>query len=90
MPVFMIDEANELNALKSHPYGHAAIHNLFKWLIMNIKELNKFHVILSSSDSFFHLWVSNYVGAIVSILSYSATLKELVLIMNLIEGKNLY
>ena len=62
-PVFIIDEANELNALKSHPNGHAAIHNLFKWLVMNTKELNKFHVILSSSDSFFHLWVSNYVGA---------------------------
>ena len=62
-PVFIIDEANELNALKSHPDGHAAIHNLFKWLVMNTKERNKFHVILSSSDSFFHLWVSNYVGA---------------------------
>ena len=51
-PVFIIDEANELNALKSHPNGHAVIHNLFKWLVMNTKELNKFHIILSSSDSF--------------------------------------
>ena len=62
-PVFIIDEANELNKLTEQPDGHDALHNFFKWLVMNTKELNCFHVILSSSDSFFHLWVSNYVGA---------------------------
>jgi len=62
-PVFIIDEANELNKLTEQPDGHNALQNFFKWLVMNIKELNRFHVILSSSESFFHLWVSNYVGA---------------------------
>jgi len=62
-PVFIIEEANELNKLTEQPDGHDALHNFFKWLVMNTKELNRFHVILSSSDSFFHLWVSNYVGA---------------------------
>ena len=48
--IFIIDEANELNALKRKPDGHDALHNLFKWLVMNTKELNCFHVILSSGD----------------------------------------
>ena len=62
--IFIIDEANELslNASKRKPDGHDTLHNLFKWLVMNAKELNCFHVILSSSDGFFHLWVANYVG----------------------------
>ena len=30
--IFIIDEANELNALKRKPDGHDALHNLFKWL----------------------------------------------------------
>ena len=62
--MFIIDEANELNVLTKHPDGQDALHNLFKWLVMNTKEQNCFHVILSSSDSFFNLWVSNLVGAV--------------------------
>ena len=61
-PVFIDDEANELNALTEQPDGHDALHNFFKWLVIN-KELNRFHVILSSSDSFIHLWVFNDVSA---------------------------
>ena len=61
-PVFIVDEANELNALTEQPDGHDALHNFFKWLVIN-KELNRFHVILSSSDSFIHLWVFNDVSA---------------------------
>ena len=60
-PVFIIDEANELEALKKDPYGNDALHNIFKWLIMNTNEYKKFKVILESSDSFVHLWVLNYV-----------------------------
>jgi len=52
-PVFMIDEANELGTLTSVPEGKDALYNLFKWLIMNTKETQRFHVVLASSDSFF-------------------------------------
>ena len=47
-PVFIIDEANELNALKTQPNGHDAIHNLFKWLVINITH---FHTILFTSSN---------------------------------------
>jgi len=44
--------ANDLNVLTKHPYRQDALHNLFKWLVMNTKEQNGFHVILLSSDIF--------------------------------------
>ena len=62
-PVFVIDEASELWSLKKDPEGEDALHSLFKWLVMNTKEQNKFQALFCSSDSFFHLWVANYVGA---------------------------
>lgn len=61
-PLLIIDEANELRALSKDADGFEAIHTLFKWLVVNTKERNQFHILLSSSDSFSHLWVSKYVG----------------------------
>ena len=60
--IFMIDEVNELAALTKDPDGQDALMNLFKWLILNTKELNRFHTLLVSSNSFFHLWVAEYIG----------------------------
>ena len=51
-PVFLIDEASELWSLKNDPDSEKALHNLFKWLVMNSKEKNKFQVLFCSSDSF--------------------------------------
>ena len=62
-PLFIIDKANELRALSKDPDGSEALHNLFKWLVLNTKERSRFHVLFSSSDSFFHLWVSKYIGS---------------------------
>ena len=62
-PLLVIDEANELHALTKDPNGQDALHNLFKWLVINTKELNRFHIMLSSSNSFFHLWTSQYIGS---------------------------
>lgn len=62
-PIFIIDEANELQALTADKDGHTALINLFKWLILQTKELHRFHTLLVSSDSFFHLWVASYIGA---------------------------
>ena len=53
MPIFVIDEANELSALTKDPNGHDTILNLFKWLILNNKELGRFHTILSVAIAFF-------------------------------------
>ena len=63
IPVFIIDEANELRALLKDPHGHDAIHNFFKWLVLNTKEQRRFHVLLASSDSFFHIWISKLIGS---------------------------
>ena len=63
VPLFIIDEVNELWALSKDPDGSEALHNLFKWLVLNTKERSRFHVLFSSSDSFFHLWVSKYIGS---------------------------
>ena len=62
IPIFVINEANKLSALTKDPSSQDAILNLFKWLILNTKELGRFHTILVSSDSFFHLWVSGFIG----------------------------
>ena len=61
-PIFIIDEANELGAVTKDRDGNESLYNFFKWLVLNTKEQNRFHVLLSSSDSFFHLWVSKYIG----------------------------
>ena len=39
LPVFIIDEANELRAITKDPNGQAALHNLLKWFVLNTKEL---------------------------------------------------
>ena len=62
-PIFVIDEANELKALTADPEGHTALINLFKWLVLQTKERHRFHTLLLSSDSFFHLWVASYIGS---------------------------
>ena len=63
LPIFVIDEANELSALMKDPDGQDALINLFKWMVLNTKEINRFHAMLVSSDSFFHLWVADYIGS---------------------------
>jgi AAA+ ATPase superfamily predicted ATPase len=62
-PILFIDEASRLNALLKDKDGHAALTNMFEWFVRNTKQHNRFHVILGSSDSFFHLWVQKYIGA---------------------------
>lgn len=50
--MLIINEANELRALLNQPGGQDALHNLFKWMVMNTKEKRKFHMLLGSSDFF--------------------------------------
>ena len=63
LPIFVIDEANKLSALMKDRDGQDALTNLFKWMVLNTKEINRFHALLVSSDSFFHLWVADYIGS---------------------------
>jgi len=37
--------------------------NLFEWLVKNTKQELRFHVVLGTSDSFFHLWIEKFIGA---------------------------
>jgi len=52
-----------LKALLKDEYGHEALSSMFEWFVANTKQDHCFHVILGSSDSFFHLWVTKYIGA---------------------------
>jgi len=36
---------------------------MFEWFVMNTKQSPRFHVVLGSSDSFFHLWVAKFIGS---------------------------
>lgn len=63
VPILFIDEANEMRTLLKDDQGHQALQDMFKWFVMNTKQNHRFHVILGSSDSFFHLWVEKFVGA---------------------------
>ena len=61
-PVLIIDKGNELRAMLKDQYGEDALHNFFKWLVLNTKELRRFHALFASSDSFFHLWLAKFIG----------------------------
>jgi len=62
-PILFIDEANKMDMLLKDPCGNDALQNLFEWFVANTKEKQRFHVVLGTSDSFYHLWVSKYVGS---------------------------
>jgi len=42
-PVVMVDKVNELAALTTDDTGDKALHNFFKWLVLNTKERSRFH-----------------------------------------------
>ncbi len=62
-PILFIDEANRLKVLlQDNPQeGNKVLLTLFEWFVQKTKQQNRFHVMLGSSSSFFHLWVSNYI-----------------------------
>ena len=61
-PILFIDEANKLKTLLEDPDGHGALLSFFDWMVKNTKQISRFHVVLASSDSFFHLWINEYIG----------------------------
>jgi hypothetical protein len=61
-PILFIDEANKLKTLLDDPDGHGALISFFEWMVKNTKQISRFHIVLASSDSFFHLWLNRYIG----------------------------
>ncbi|CAB5391832.1 unnamed protein product [Rhizophagus irregularis] len=59
-PIFVIDEANSLNRLgHGSAEGEVLLKTFLDWLVLNTKQANRFHVVLTSSDSFFIDWIVN-------------------------------
>ncbi|CAB4403887.1 unnamed protein product [Rhizophagus irregularis] len=57
-PILVIDEANSLNRLGySSAEGEVLLKTFLDWLVLNTKQTNRFHVVLTSSDSFFFNWI---------------------------------
>ncbi len=67
-PILFIDEANKLKMLLNREdkelkeEGHIALVNLFEWFVKNTKQEHRFHVVLGTSDSFYNLWIEEFVG----------------------------
>ena len=53
-PILIIDEANLFSQLgDSSQEGAALLKSFLNWLVLNTKQENHFHAVLTSSDSFF-------------------------------------
>ena len=62
-PILCIDEANRLQALLDDERGNVALNDFLAWVVLNTKQMHRFHVVMASSDSFFHRWISQYVDS---------------------------
>ncbi|RGB30560.1 P-loop containing nucleoside triphosphate hydrolase protein [Rhizophagus diaphanus] len=59
-PILVIDEANSLNRLGyDSAEGEVLLRSFLDWLVLNTKQTNRFHVVLTSSDSFFYNWIAD-------------------------------
>ena len=59
-PILIVDEANLLSQLgNSSKEGKILLKSFLNWLVMNTKQENRFHAVLTSSDSFFFNWIAN-------------------------------
>ncbi len=59
-PILIVDEANLLSQLgDSSKEGAVLLKSFLNWLVMNTKQENRFHAVLTSSDSFFLNWIIN-------------------------------
>ena len=57
-PILVIDEANRFNQLgEVSPVSANLIQTFLQWMVLNTKQDQKFHIVLTSSDSFFINWI---------------------------------
>ena len=62
-PILVIVEANRLRALLDDDHGNRLLNDFFAWVVVNTKQNHRFHVVMVSSDSFFHRWIARYVDS---------------------------
>jgi len=63
VPILFVDEVNLMRELaKKDANSQSVIKSVFTWLVHMTKEERKFNVVLASSDSLVHNWLSNLVG----------------------------
>jgi len=57
-PILVIDEANRFDQLgEVSPESANLIQTFLQWMVLNTKQDQKFHIVLTSSDSFFINWI---------------------------------
>ncbi|CAJ0845192.1 12581_t:CDS:2 [Entrophospora sp. SA101] len=59
-PILIIDEANKFSHLGGSKDGEVLLESILDWLVVNTKQENRFHAVLTSSDSFFLNWIVNF------------------------------
>ncbi|CAG8654062.1 10072_t:CDS:2, partial [Paraglomus brasilianum] len=64
-PILVIDEANRFGQLgEASPESARFVQTFLQWMVLNTKQERKFHIILTSSDSFFINWIRKYMNII--------------------------
>ena len=59
----IIDEANMFSQLvNSSNEGEILLKSILNWRVVNTKQENHFHAVLTSSDSFFFNWIINRIA----------------------------
>jgi hypothetical protein len=53
----IIDEANVFGQLEGSEEGEVLLKSILSWMVANTKEKGRFHIVLTSSDSFFFNWI---------------------------------
>ena len=49
-----------MSKLLEDPLGNHVLDDFLSWLVQNTKESGRFHVVMASSESFFHEWITSY------------------------------
>ena len=61
-PILFIDEANKMDNLTHTETDLKALHAFLSFLVMCTKQVGRFDVVLASSDSFYHMWLTKFIG----------------------------
>ena len=62
-PILFIDEANKMVNLTNTETDRQALDAFLSFLVMCTKQVGRFDVVLASSDSFYHMWLTKYIGS---------------------------
>ena len=62
-PILFIDEAHRMNDLIGFDSDRKALKSIISFLVMCTKQVDHFDIVLASSNSFYHRWLTNFIGA---------------------------